>query len=280
MTELPQIMKTGNIEKEIMCLYTDGGPDHRVTYLSVQVSLICLFLRTNADMVIAVRTPPQNSWKDPAERVMPILNIGLQSVGLMRRSLSDVALEHKLKSAKNMKGIRAMVENTDGLKEQVIESVRPVKELLEDIFSRLKQKDKNFKTFHSASDEDINKLWTEILKIDPTLTPSDTTKEKIKSKEKLIEFMKGHCVQRHYMFSLKKCDQLQCQICDVPRLPPSIVNELHNLPDPVPKGEQYVPFRDLYGTNTTEEHRPSLKEVKVTSHGMPFSPTAQFAKTL
>ena len=119
---------------------------------------------------------------------------------------------------------------------------------------------------------------TEILKIDPTLTPSDTTKEKIKSKEKLIEFMKGHCVQRHYMFSVKKCDQLQCQICDVPRLPPSIFNELHNLPDPVPKGEHYVPFGDLYGTNKTEEHRPSLKEVKVTSHGMPFSPTAQFAK--
>ena len=63
MTELSQIMKTENIEKEIICLYTDGGPDHRVTYLSVQVSLICLFLRTNADMVIEVRTPPQNSWR-------------------------------------------------------------------------------------------------------------------------------------------------------------------------------------------------------------------------
>ena len=98
----------------------------------------------------------------------------------------------------------------------MIESVSPVKELLEDIFSRLKLKDKNFKTFHSASDEDINKLWTEILKIDPMLTPSDTTKEKIKSKEKLIEFMKDRCVQRHYMFSVNKCDQLQCQICDVP----------------------------------------------------------------
>ena len=68
-------------------------------------------------MVIAVRTPPQNSWEDHAERVMSILNIGLQSFGLMHRSLSDVALEHKLKSAKNMKGIRAMAENTDGLKE-------------------------------------------------------------------------------------------------------------------------------------------------------------------
>ncbi len=30
--------------KPVLCLYTDGGPDHRLTYLSIQVSLICLFL--------------------------------------------------------------------------------------------------------------------------------------------------------------------------------------------------------------------------------------------
>ncbi len=28
----------------ILCLYTDGGPDHRTTYGSVQATLICLFL--------------------------------------------------------------------------------------------------------------------------------------------------------------------------------------------------------------------------------------------
>src|SRR5437773_7428752 len=28
----------------ILCLYTDGGPDHRCSYGSVQIALICLFL--------------------------------------------------------------------------------------------------------------------------------------------------------------------------------------------------------------------------------------------
>ena len=72
-----------------MSIYTDGGPDHRVNFLSVQIALICLFLREDRDMVLAVRTPPYNSWKDPAERVMSLLNLGLPAVGLMRQEITD-----------------------------------------------------------------------------------------------------------------------------------------------------------------------------------------------
>ena len=76
-TALSSILNKRGLKKEILCLYTDGGPDHRLTYLSVQLSLIYLFLRHDYDMLIAVRTPPYGSWKDPAERIMSILNIGL-----------------------------------------------------------------------------------------------------------------------------------------------------------------------------------------------------------
>ena len=34
------ILEKRGQKKEILCLYTDGGPDHRLTYLSVQLSLI------------------------------------------------------------------------------------------------------------------------------------------------------------------------------------------------------------------------------------------------
>ena len=71
MTELSTILR-GTSPKEILCLYTDGGPDHRVNFLSVQIALICLFLQEDRDMVLAVRTPPYNSWKDPAEWVMSL----------------------------------------------------------------------------------------------------------------------------------------------------------------------------------------------------------------
>ena len=62
----------------------DGGPDHRLTYASVQQSLLALFIQLNLDFLCAVRTPPHNSWKNPAERIMSILNLALQGVGIAR----------------------------------------------------------------------------------------------------------------------------------------------------------------------------------------------------
>ncbi len=34
-----------------MLFYTDGGPDHNVTFISVQLSLIALFLQHDLDML-------------------------------------------------------------------------------------------------------------------------------------------------------------------------------------------------------------------------------------
>lgn len=72
----------------MLAIYSDGGPDHRCTYVSVQYSIIYLFLKLNLDMVVLARTPPGSSWKNPAERVMSQLNLALQSVGLMRSTAS------------------------------------------------------------------------------------------------------------------------------------------------------------------------------------------------
>ena len=64
-TEISSVLTKRGEKKEILCLYTDGGADHWLTYLFVQVSLICLFLRHEYDMLTAVCTPPYGSWKDP-----------------------------------------------------------------------------------------------------------------------------------------------------------------------------------------------------------------------
>lgn len=83
--------------KHVLFLYTDGGPDHRVTYISVQMSLICLFLTLDLDYLCAVRTAPYHSWRNPAERVMSVLNLGLQCVALARREMSE---EYEREAAK------------------------------------------------------------------------------------------------------------------------------------------------------------------------------------
>ena len=63
----------------MLLIYTDGGPDHRCcTYVSVKLAYISLFLNLDQEVLIALRTAPSNSWANPVERVMSIVNTGLQ----------------------------------------------------------------------------------------------------------------------------------------------------------------------------------------------------------
>jgi hypothetical protein len=90
-------------------------------------------------------------------------------------------------------------------------------------------------------------LWDFSFQVDESLTPDDRTKKHLQRKEKLKKFLDTHCQIRHYMFSILKCQSPDCQICEVPRLPPDIFKQIHHLPDPVPSGERYKSFTELYG---------------------------------
>ena len=52
-TELHNALQEQNLWEDKSCLfvYCDGGPDHRLTYLSVQVSLISLVLKNDLDFL-------------------------------------------------------------------------------------------------------------------------------------------------------------------------------------------------------------------------------------
>ena len=92
-------------DKPVLFLYTDGGPDHRTTYISTQLSMIALFLNLNLDYLCAARTAPHHSWRNPVERMMSILNLGLQSIGLMRSEMSAEA-ESALKNCSSLSLLR------------------------------------------------------------------------------------------------------------------------------------------------------------------------------
>ena len=121
-TELNKILdSSGSINTPILLLYSDGGPDHRLTYLTAQISYICLFVLRNLDLLCAVRTPPYHSWKNPVERVMSILNLALHSVGLIRAHMGD-EFEALVKSCSSMKDIRAIADQQPRLKEALRDS--------------------------------------------------------------------------------------------------------------------------------------------------------------
>lgn len=75
--------------KSVLVVMSDGGPDHRLSYGSVQVALLALFIRLNLDVLITVRTCPYQSWSNTAERVMSLLNLALQNVSLERQAMSE-----------------------------------------------------------------------------------------------------------------------------------------------------------------------------------------------
>ena len=73
-----------------------------------------------------------------------------------------------------------------------------------------------------------------------------------------------HCCRcRHYSFDILKCSSSACTICKPPRLPQETFDKLHHSPDPIIGSDQhYLPFEEVYGTETTEKDRPSAQKSK------------------
>ena len=102
-------------------------------------------------MLQAVKTAPYHSWKNPCERVNCILNLGLQSVGLMREKMTP-DLEAIMGRCNNMQDVR-QAANTEypSFKDAFQDSIEPVKVLLASVFQRLKLKDQPMNSFSQAS---------------------------------------------------------------------------------------------------------------------------------
>ena len=73
----------------ILIIYTGGGPEHRTTYLSVNITMIALQKSLNLDVLLTVRTAPGSSYRNPSKRDNCILNLGLYGIGVMRQKIFD-----------------------------------------------------------------------------------------------------------------------------------------------------------------------------------------------
>ncbi|PKC04797.1 hypothetical protein RhiirA5_421760 [Rhizophagus irregularis] len=280
-SELYNLLANDKQQNPFLLIYTDGGPDHRVNYLRVQLSLIALFITLDLDLLIAVRTPPGHSWKNPVERIMSILNLGLQCIGLMRAEM-DEEFEEIMKYCNSMDDIRNKAEEEPQLKEQLLNSLQPTLELMENLIKRLELKGEPFGTFKAAFDEEMTTLWNSLLSIDNLLTMEDNSKRSIQNKIKFLEFYNHCCRSRHYFFEIKKCGSLDCHICKPVRCDSETWLKVHNFPDPIPSldGKKYKSFEELYGQETSEEYRPSLKDKKNSNNEMGFKPSAQCCKNV
>lgn len=281
MAELQGVIESSSLltNKSALFLYSDGGPDHRLTYLSVQLSLISLYLALYLDFLCAARTAPCHSWRNPAERVMSVINLGLQCVGLMRSEMNQEK-EAVVANCNNTTQLRQIREKKPEIVSAVRDCIEPVKILLSTIFQRLKLHDKPFQSFAAATEDQMKDLWSELESIDVSLKYGTQYRKKcLDSHPSLVEFINHCCQVRHYSFTIKKCGTTACTICKSVRMPQETFNKLSYLPDPVP-GEDghYRPFTEVFGTATTEEHRPSLQAQKGRQKSLPFSASVQHVK--
>lgn len=125
-------------------LMTDGGGEHRVNFHSVKVPLILLFKELDLDLLVAIRCAPGQSYISVVERIMSILNIGIQNVALERAvSPSDSTIQ----KARNMAELRTHPE----VKGDWLKSLEPMQEEIRGRFERLKLKDDPFKVRNTES---------------------------------------------------------------------------------------------------------------------------------
>ena len=128
-------------------------------HTSVKLALIVLFRKLDLDYLCAVRTAPYHSYRNPVERIMSILNLGLQAVGLARKSM-PADMEAEASKCNNLKALRTVAERNKGFCEASLDSISPVKILLMDIARRLELKGCKFSLFTAAGDDELDELWT------------------------------------------------------------------------------------------------------------------------
>lgn len=102
--------------KPVFVILSDSGPDHRLCYGSVQISMIAFFfLSLNLDLLVCMQMRPYQSWTNPEERLMSTLNLALQNVSLIRTRM-DYEMEKAIKYKNNFAAIRSEIEEKPGLK--------------------------------------------------------------------------------------------------------------------------------------------------------------------
>lgn len=125
-----------------------------MTFETVKLSLVQLFIQLDLDMLVALRTAPNHSWMNPAERCMSILNLALQHVALARKEM-EPTYENAVKHKSTLGAVRNLANIKTGFKDAFAESVGSVIELVNSRFKRMKLKDEHLKVYTGIPDEEI-----------------------------------------------------------------------------------------------------------------------------
>ena len=112
---------------------------------------------------------------------MSILNLGLQSIGLMQTEMNDES-EKLMSKCGTINEIRKIAEENPTLKRDLTTSLQAPINLIRNTFSRQSLKDEPFETFTAASETEMGRFWETIELVDDSVTNENHTAEYIKQK--------------------------------------------------------------------------------------------------
>jgi hypothetical protein len=110
--ELGRLMKKIYPTAFAVILYTDGDHGHNCKHTSVRLGLLALFSELDLDTMVVMRTAPTQSRGNPVERVMSVLNLGMQGVSLAIHEMAEV-YEKDFKKCNGMSLVRKVAEAHD-----------------------------------------------------------------------------------------------------------------------------------------------------------------------
>ena len=79
----------GKMNDAFVLAFTDGGPDHNISFLNVMISWLEYVIMGKCDFLIVARTSPTQSWTNLVERLMSVLNLALSNCALSQDLMSD-----------------------------------------------------------------------------------------------------------------------------------------------------------------------------------------------
>jgi hypothetical protein len=286
-TEMNAVFKAAGLDNamEVLLLYTDGGPDHNVKFISVWLGLLCIFLACDLDFLIAARTCPQQSWRNCVEKIMSLLNLAMYGVALVRKQMGDDNEDLIAKAGGTMANLRAEAKEGVDFQALCMQSVLPVRNLLEQRYSQLDLKGTPFETVSPASKEEMLHMLSFCAVIDASIPQTDAglhmRSKELHSCKDLKQFFKLHTVPSEYFITISKAcwtvednaiggkkfvQSSECKVCKPPKMGAEHFEMLSArdpcpLPFPQPSRlnkDEWGKYDELKLCKTTDQYRPSL----------------------
>lgn len=257
-TELIKHLEEPDFGRTMMFFGTDGGPDHNVTSIQVILSYIAIFLQIDLDFLCAVRTPPNFSVINPAERFMSTANIALMGVSLARNHLGkDEAKVRSLLSKKQWRDAESK-HPTINYRKLALDGTEDARNLLKRRFETLTYKGEPVVVKDPASDEEIQRLKRKISEIWPEIDMGGKlSKADVMRVQSFKDFFEKHVRCTTYAVQVKKCKDANCCAHSRVRLDEATFDKIVWLPTPTRFGDKFTDFISVHGSEPNDKDVPS-----------------------